>query len=48
MLLLLAALTGEAVLGQKQEKSWKEWTKADAEKILNRSPWGQQQVDPDL
>ena len=46
--LLLTALTGEAVNGQKQEKSWKEWTKADAEKILNHSPWGQQQVDTDL
>ncbi len=46
--LLLTALTGEAVIGQKQEESWKEWTKADAEKILNHSPWGQQQVDTDL
>ena len=48
MLLLLTALTSEAVIGQKQEKSWKEWTKADAEKILNHSPWGQEQVDTDL
>jgi hypothetical protein len=30
-----------------QNKSWLEWTKADAEKILNQSPWGQTQTDTD-
>ena len=49
VLLLLSAVAIETVLGQKQTaKSWKEWTRADAEKILNHSPWGQQQVDTDL
>jgi hypothetical protein len=49
VLLLLSAVAIETVIGQKQTaKSWKEWTKADAEKILNHSPWGQQQVDTDL
>jgi hypothetical protein len=47
-LLLLTALAVESTVGQKQAKSWKEWTRADAEKILNNSAWGQQQVDTDL
>ena len=48
VLLLLTALAIETVIGQKQAKSWKEWSRADAEKILNNSPWGQLQVDTDL
>ena len=48
LLSLLAAVAIETAIGQKQAKSWKEWTKEDAEKILNHSPWGQQQVDTDL
>ena len=48
LLSLLAAVAIETAIGQKQTKSWKEWTKEDAEKILNNSPWGQQQVDTDL
>jgi hypothetical protein len=32
---------------QKQEKPWTEWTQKEAEKILNNSPWGQEQVDTD-
>lgn len=48
LLSLLAAVAIETAIGQKQTKSWKEWTKEDAEKILNHSPWGQQQVDTDL
>ena len=48
-LLLLSAVAIETVIGQKQTaKSWKDWTKEDAEKILNHSAWGQQQVDTDL
>ena len=48
-LLLLSAVAIETVIGQKQTaKSWKDWTKDDAEKILNHSAWGQQQVDTDL
>ena len=45
---LLATIAIETAIAQKQTKSWKEWTKEDAEKILNHSPWGQQQVDTDL
>jgi hypothetical protein len=48
MLLVLAALAVETVTGQKQPKSWKEWSKKDAEKMLNDSPWAHLQVDTDL
>lgn len=48
LLSLFAVVAIETAIGQKQTKSWKEWTKEDAEKILNHSPWGQQQVDTDL
>ena len=48
VLLLLTAVAFETVTGQKQAKSWKEWSKADAEKVLNKSAWGQLQVDTDL
>ena len=30
-----------------QNKPWTEWTKAEAEKILNNSAWGQTQTDTD-
>jgi hypothetical protein len=30
-----------------QEKPWAQWTKAEAEKILNHSAWGQTQTDTD-
>ena len=33
--------------GSAQEKPWSEWTKVEAEKILNNSPWGQTQTDTD-
>jgi hypothetical protein len=45
-LLILTALA-VTVIGQKQAKSWKDWTKEDAEKILNHSAWGQIQTDTD-
>jgi hypothetical protein len=45
-LLIFAALAA-TVIGQKQAKSWKDWTKADAEKILSSSAWGQVQTDTD-
>lgn len=44
--IILAA--SQTSIGQKQGKSWKEWSKSDAEKVLNNSPWGQLQVDTDL
>jgi hypothetical protein len=37
-----------SVVGQKQPKPWKEWSKTDAQKVLNDSPWAHQQVDQDF
>lgn len=37
-----------SVVGQKQLKPWKEWSKTDAQKVLNDSPWAHQQVDQDF
>jgi hypothetical protein len=42
---LLTALVGSAVVSQ--EKSWSKWSKQEADKILNHSPWGQTQTDTD-
>lgn len=42
--LLTALLLGA---GSAQEKSWGNWTRIEAEKILNNSPWGQTQTDTD-
>lgn len=38
---------GAALAAQVNEKPWTEWSKRDAEKILNDSPWGQTQIDTD-
>jgi hypothetical protein len=37
-----------SIVGQKQLKPWKEWSKTDAQKILSDSPWAHQQVDQDF
>ncbi len=44
---LLTALLTSVVLGQKQLKPWGDWSKKDAEKMLNDSPWGQTQAETD-
>lgn len=44
VLLLITAVA----IGQKKAQSWREWSKKDAEKVLNNSAWGQLQVDTDL
>src|ERR687896_623895 len=31
--------------GQKKEKSWSEWSKKDAQKMLSESPWAKTQTD---
>jgi len=46
--LLLAIVAAGTVIGQKQAKSWKDWSKRDAEKILSDSAWAHLQVDTDL
>jgi hypothetical protein len=42
--LLLTLATASA---QKADKEWTEWSKKDAQKILDDSPWGQVQTDAD-
>ncbi len=48
LMLLLAVVAVGTAIGQKQTKSWKEWSKKDAEKVLNDSAWAHPQVDTDL
>lgn len=43
---LIAALLSNMTIAQKQ-KPWTEWSKKDAEKMLNESAWGQTQTDTD-
>jgi|SRR5690349_19852826 len=45
MFVLLAPFAIDA--GQKEKKSWTEWTQKEAEKILNDSPWSQIQNETD-
>jgi hypothetical protein len=47
IVLVFTLLLGLVAIAQKQLKPWTEWSKKDAEKILNDSPWGQTQVDTD-
>jgi hypothetical protein len=42
---LLLALLLLATTGVSQQKAWAQWTKPEAEKILNHSAWGQTQTD---
>jgi len=46
LFLILSALLSTGV-AQKAEKPWTEWTKQDAQKILDHSPWAQVQNDTD-
>lgn len=48
LMALMLCATAVGSFAQKQPKSWKEWSKKDAEKILTDSPWAQMQVDMDL
>src|SRR5829696_2050228 len=48
MFLTVCLAAAGSVVGQKQLKPWKEWSKADAQKILNDSPWAHLQVDQDF
>ncbi|HKP72014.1 MAG TPA: hypothetical protein VJT82_03685 [Pyrinomonadaceae bacterium] len=45
--LFVACALAVGVSAQKAAKSWTEWSKKDAEKMLNDSPWGQTQTDTD-
>ena len=44
--LVLAVLLSTG-LAQKPDKKWTEWTKKEAQKVLDDSPWGQVQTDTD-
>lgn len=46
--LTISATAPGSVFGQKQLKPWKEWSKKDAEQVLNDSPWAHLQIDMDL
>jgi len=46
-LLIVVALLLFASIGVSQEKPWAEWTRVEAEKILNNSAWGQTQTETD-
>ena len=48
LVLTICVMAAGSVVGQKQLKPWKEWSKEDAQKILNNSPWAHLQVDQDF
>jgi hypothetical protein len=48
MFLTICLTAAGSVVGQKQLKPWKEWSKTDAQKVLNDSPWAHLQVDQDF
>jgi len=48
MFLTICLTTASSLVGQKKLKPWKEWSKTDAQKILNDSPWAHLQVDQDF
>ena len=48
LFLTICLMAAGSVVGQKKLKPWKEWSKQDAQKILNDSPWAHLQVDQDF
>ncbi len=48
IILFISCLCALTVGAQKPVKSWTEWDKKDADKILNNSPWGQTQIETDV
>ena len=51
LLVLLTTLTSSISItsnAQKRSKPWQEWSRKDAEEILNDSPWGKTQTETDL
>ena len=47
-ILLLATITAFTSNAQKKLKPWQEWSRKDAETILNDSSWGKTQVETDI
>ena len=48
VLLVLVLTLTTASIGQKKSKPWQEWSRKDAESILNDSPWGKTQTETDV
>jgi len=48
LFLTICLMAAGSVVGQKQLKPWKEWSKEDAQKVLKDSAWAHQQVDQDF
>ena len=51
LLLLLVPFTASIIVtsnAQKKLKPWQEWSRKDAEAILNDSPWGKTQTETDI
>ena len=46
--LLLLLMISATTIGQDKNIPWTEWSKKDAERVLNDSPWGQTQVDTNV
>lgn len=46
--LTICLMVAGSVAGQKKQKPWTEWSKNDAQKVLNDSPWAHLQVDQDF
>lgn len=46
--LLFLLLISAIAIGQNKTVPWTEWSRKDAEKVLNDSPWGQTQVDTNV
>ena len=47
LLIALELLLPLSLTAQKKDKPWTGWSKKDAEKMLNNSPWAQTQTDTD-
>ena len=47
LLVTLLAVILMVSIAASQEKPWTEWTKVEADRILNHSPWGQTQTETD-
>jgi len=47
LVVFLSVLFVPLAMSQKEEKSWKEWSKKDVEKMLTNSPWAHMQVETD-
>ena len=47
LLLLSLSIAVTSTLAQKNEKKWTDWSKKEAQKVLDESPWGQVQTETD-